>query len=283
MPPASQAGSLPISTIQESFRQKLPSIPDSYNETYRATHAPAQSTQQHDPPKAFIVENSASLINLGMNKLSLISTSSIVQKRLPQLEKTHHHSTEADILRTSTLYLLHPVNVAATRLISNGRLYCTSEQSSTGGIRTDIRWVYQSSQGQTTNVAVLELKNTRVLHWSDYSSAQTTQQNARAKVVAAYSRPPDYTHLIRNAIPISQQAIKYSLGGTVPDVAVFDWNALFVWNFAGMDESGNNPTLAKGIWFSEANAQASQGATFRTVLLGFLVRALIRHNISIIT
>ncbi|ERF71819.1 hypothetical protein EPUS_01734 [Endocarpon pusillum Z07020] len=166
---------------------------------------------------------------------------------MPQLEASHYLSTEGDVLRASNLYLLHPVNVAVKSLITNGDLYCTSEQSSRGGCRTDIRWVYRSSQsGQTTNIAVLEFKNTQVLHWADFLPASTDQQHAQAKLDDAQEKPK-YTHLINNAHLLSKQAKKYCLKLSAPDVAIFDWHAMFVFDFTGMDEDAYDPVLAKGI------------------------------------
>ncbi len=41
---------------------------------------------------------------------------------MPQVEKTHLHHTEADVLRPSFLYLLHPVNSAVSQLLDAGTL-----------------------------------------------------------------------------------------------------------------------------------------------------------------
>lgn len=274
MPPQ-QAGS-----VYDSFRQALPSLPQSMAlETYRSISSSSESTINEDPVRAFTQDNLVALIDLGRASVpDSASSDPRLQQQMPQLERSHHLHTEADVLRASSLYLLHPVNVAATRLVSNGNLFCTSEQTSSGGARTDIRWVYHPNHGgKAVSIAVMEFKNTNVLRLSDFLPALTDQQHARAKVQAAFAKP-GFTHLINNAYWLSKQAMKYKRAASVADVAIFDWNAMFVFDFAGMDEDAQVPVLAKGIMFQETVDSVNNGVTFRIVLLGFVVRALKRHG-----
>lgn len=76
-----------------------------------------------------------------------------------------------------------------------------------------------------------------------------------------------------------KQAKKYSENVAVPDVALFDWNGMFIFDFSSVNEDAHIPSLARGIWFTEFQSNAAHGETFRSVLLGFLIRAMRRHNI----
>lgn len=130
-----------------------------------------------------------------------------------------------------------------------------------------------------TTIAVLEFKNTRVLHPGDFWPAMASDpDSARAKRDGAMFHD-NKTYFVRNACWISKQAKKYFRTTGAPDVAIFDWSAMFIFDFSQMNEDVPYPALARGMWFSEANGQSHQGRTFRTVLLRFIDRALRRHNI----
>jgi hypothetical protein len=59
-----------------------------------------------------------------------------------------------------------------------------------------------------------------------------------------------------NAYWLSKQVKKYSSLG-LPDVTLFDWGAMFVFDFYDMNEDTLNPVLAKGIWFTEVGKDHS--------------------------
>src|SRR5438034_8184288 len=85
-------------------------------------------------------------------------------------------STEADVIRASVLYLLHPVNVAVSQLIPQcGDIYCKSEMIPGAGCRTDVIWQYHCGQ-QSIKIAVLESKNTAILHYNDFAQAMASEQ-----------------------------------------------------------------------------------------------------------
>lgn len=81
------------------------------------------------------------------------------------------------------------------------------------------------------------------------------------------------------ATPIGCQSTKKYSSLGIPDVALFDWDAMFIFDFHDMNEDALNPVLARGIWFTEAGKDHSQGQTFRMALYGFLIRALRRHQV----
>ncbi|KAK2795043.1 hypothetical protein FQN50_009802 [Emmonsiellopsis sp. PD_5] len=265
-------------TIYDSFWEHLENLPcTAVANGYRTISASSISTQNVDTPTAWIAENPSVLINLARSKLPTHPPSTgTLQQRMPQTENTHLLHTEGDVIRASLLYLLHPVNIAASRLLPAGRLYCRGEQSSGGGCRTDVRWVYHNG-GQMVNIAVLELKNTKVVHWGDFAHAMANEGNAKAMHDSAQDEPFQ-SHFKQNAVWLSKQARKYSVN-VATDVAIFDWSAIFVFDFSGINEDALNPSLARGIWFSESNSNPNHGHTFRIALLGFLIRALRRHNI----
>ena len=229
-----------------------------------------------DPPRAFPKRNHTELTALAKQKLPQIEGQPCVNQALPQLERSHILHTESDVVRASMLYLIHPVNVAASKLLGNNNktLYCRSEILS-GSSRTDIRW--QVTDGHTyRNVAVLEFKNTKVLHWQDFRKASPQGVSAKDMRNTALGRK-DQTLFESNALVVSKQAKKYS-EEIAPDVAVFDWEHMFIFDFTDVREDASDPKLCRGIWFEESAQHQNDKETFRMVLLGFLIRALRRYN-----
>ncbi|QSS61736.1 hypothetical protein I7I51_03913, partial [Histoplasma capsulatum] len=197
-------------TIYEAFSRPLDDLPyTAVTNNYRSISSSAHSTVAEDPPSACVTENPSVLINYARNQLlAHTPNSGSLAERMPQVEPGHLLHTEADVLRASVLYLIHPVNVVANRLLNTGSLDCRGELASGGGCRTDVRWVYRNGS-QTPNIAVLEVKYTKVLHLNDFHPALTNQQNARAKRDAAQGEE-NRTHFKRNAYWIPKQAKKYS-------------------------------------------------------------------------
>lgn len=84
---------------------------------------------------------------------------------------------------------------------------------------------------------------------------------------AAEMSPP--THLKNNAITVSRQAAKYSK--LCPDIAIFDWTSLMIFNFTSLNQEENS--AAHGAFFQESTSEA----TFRLVLLDWLIRSLSQY------
>ncbi|ODQ76812.1 hypothetical protein LIPSTDRAFT_67805 [Lipomyces starkeyi NRRL Y-11557] len=55
------------------------------------------------------------------------------------------------------------------------------------------------------------------------------------------------THFIQNAYWLSKQAKKYYRSVHVPDIAIFDWNSLFIFDFTGLDEDAQDPVQESGL------------------------------------
>jgi hypothetical protein len=270
---------MPIPRILESFHQRLPNIPqESVPGNYRATSSSGASTNLQEAIKALFEDNYNVLINNAQPYLpSNPPIPSPFTKSLPQVERTHYLRTEGDVSRASQLYLIHPVNIAAASVIERfgpnpGRLYCLAEHT-TSDSRTDFKWTFHPQHGQPRQIAVLELKNTSVLHWDDWRHAFCAPQQAYQKLNAAYNQA-DFTFLSRNAIVVSKQLNKYHEKVVVDDIAVFDWNKMLLLDFEGANDSSSPPVFPKALFLQEG-----QGVTFRMVLFAFLIRALRRKHV----
>lgn len=72
---------------------------------------------------------------------------------------------------------------------------------------------------------------------------------------------PFRTQFKNNAIWLAKQARKYS--ASVPDVAVFDWSMMFIFDFNGTDEDIFNPILANGILVTETTSNHNRVKIFK--------------------
>ncbi|KAK9235324.1 hypothetical protein V1525DRAFT_390548, partial [Lipomyces kononenkoae] len=214
-------------TIRDAFWAVLPFLP-SDNVVYRQFQSNTPSTMGEDAPKALIEQSIIVLLDLARNRIP--SRGIALQEHMPQVEITHFLSTEADVIRASVL----PAP-------------CGMQQGA--GCRTDVIWEYQDSR-QSIKVAVLEFKNTAVLHHSEFLKAMTSESSAKAKRDQAYGKP-NLSFLEGNAYWVSKQAKKYSRNANIPDVAVFDWNAMVIFDFSGLREDALNPVLARCTFFKE--------------------------------
>lgn len=182
---------------------------------------------------------------------------------MPGIEKMYLLSNEADVVRASGQHLIYPVNKVLSEIFP-GVIICNSEVTYMNQSRFDMRWaISRPGQGDLT-LAILEFKVAHVLHWIDFAKGVCTYEDEEAWMDAATVNDPP-THLKNNAITISRQPTKYSK--LCPDIAVFDWNSLMIFDFSTMDQDEN--CAAHGAFFQETS-----GATFRLVLLGWLITSL---------
>lgn len=264
-------------TILDSFEHKLPHIISNFSGQYRIIRPSAQSTVEEDPVPIFIRDEPSVLARMARQYLprNTIITNP-VRADMPVVEKTHRLNTEADVLRAATLQLIHPVNVVLSeRLPPDARIYCESEVAEGVHSRFDMQWTLVQG-GTETKLAILEVKNTKVIHWTEFAPAEATQENAEKMMESVMERQTG-TLLAGNAILLSKQAKKYSRA--CKDVAIFDWNSMFIFGFHGVREHSRERRLVRGIYFDESGPIArKENITFRLMLLGFLVRALRRHQ-----
>ncbi|KFY10927.1 hypothetical protein V491_07406 [Pseudogymnoascus sp. VKM F-3775] len=239
---------------------------------------------------------------------------------MPQDEPDSCIITEADVGLISRMTLLHPVNIVARAAIidKTSKLECRHQMFLDPTSRPDITWVYVDSSGDERVIAIMDFKNTNILHEVDFRGARiATQDGAKATLQQLKTRittEEQETDLIHNGKNISKQLKKYYHAGGAPDVAVFDWKVMAVYDFSDVSENEQNPrptiiTWYVAVfdwkvmavydfsdvseneqnprptiitWFSEAemsNADLSRGKTFRSLTLGFLMGSLRRYGL----
>ncbi|KAL2373227.1 hypothetical protein BDBG_07812 [Blastomyces gilchristii SLH14081] len=264
-------------TISQSFDCKLPRAPEiefGFKGSYREFKSTVPSTVDIDAIPVFIKEDASVFQTIAERYFPPVTPFSPLQASLPILEKTHRLDTEADVLRISILQLIHPVNIALQEILQAGtKIICGTESYGGPKSRFDVQWSLYSDQGTLLEIlAVLEVKNTHIIRRVDFAPAEATEQNLEIQRSKAASREPHFTLLEKNAVWLSKQAGKYSQ--QCASVAVFDWNAMFIFNY--LHEQSTIGGAVRGTYFDESGS--TKDMTFRRLLFAFVARALKRYE-----
>jgi len=131
---------------------------------------------------------------------------------------------EADVARTSALYLTHPVNAALHAIYKEKyNITCFSELYN-GKVRSDMCWQFseiRDPKNERKTFAILEFKRPGALVPAQFEAA-------RQRPRASYSTTM-FTH---NSLVILKQASAYALTNRVKFIACFDWRRrLLLLNF----------------------------------------------------
>ncbi|RAK88471.1 hypothetical protein BO79DRAFT_173240 [Aspergillus costaricaensis CBS 115574] len=255
------------SAIVTAFNEKLPTeVAYAYSEPYRFIRSTASSTIESDPVAVYFEEEIDTYHKLFDRYFPRIGAGSPLNARMPVLEQTHLLEAEADVLRLATLQLIHPVNIALQQTCPRGtRIICRTESTTSSTSRLDVEWSLYNTQGALlSRLAILEIKNTNVIHRDDFQRAAVNEQNFQAKTARAMDTE-SLTLLQRNAVWLSKQAHKYS--EHCPYVAIFDYSAMFLFSFLWQTTKP-----VRGFYFDESGR--TSGMTFRRLLFAFVVRAL---------
>lgn len=166
------------------------------------------------------------------------------------------------------------MNIALQEILPAGtKLIWGTESYGGPKSRFDVQWSLYSDQGTLLEIlAVLEVKNTHIIRRDDFAPAEATEQNLEIQRSKAASREPYFTLLEENAVWLSKQAGKYS--EQCASVAVFDWNAMFIFNY--LHEQSTIGGAVRGTYFDESGS--TKGMTFRRLLFAFVVRVLKRYE-----
>ena len=194
-----------------------------------------------------------------------------LRSSLPAVERPFLMITEGDVLRATTLYVVHPINQALNAKYRDTPIYCLAE-SSKEGTRCDITWKYRNG-GDLNTIAVLELKRRGVLWWKDFECAKSDAKNRENKMKEAYDNTDNdsgmATTLKANAIALSKQAAAYAKVQETQFIGLFDWDSMFLFRFCQLDlDSDDIGDWAYGTWVKD-----TEPTFFRMTLFGFLIAA----------
>jgi hypothetical protein len=195
-------------------------------------------------------------------------------------EEAIHHGSEGDIVRTSALYVLHPVNQAlcADRQLA-GTIRCLSEHT-VNHIRSDITY-YKSPIGpdhKPRAFAVIEFKKGGAINREEFTKAEKDLNRHQPNHYSeAAMREVDSTFFAGDSRILMKQASSYALTHRTRYVALFNWGVLVLVKFLNMNHHlPGEELLLEGVgeWCETTVIRCSQSSNdVRPALLGFLVEA----------
>lgn len=189
--------------------------------------------------------------------------------------------SETDIVQASVLWLLHPVIKALQAQFPT--VQCAAEVT-IDDCRCD---ALISIDGKS--VAVIEYKNRGNIRWNDFASGlvKDYSKNNRLAILDKISKgrvTDEKSFMQHNAVCLTKQAAAYATKWKVRYVALFDWDHMFLWNFAGMNfqpSLSSAPSRGSGGSAGQVSGHADwafgtyvrERRDYRSTLLGFVMEA----------
>lgn len=219
-----------------------------------------------------------------------IPATALTNEYLSHVELLMRHASEADVVRTAALYLLHPINQAfSAHPITAGTITCLAEMSSTG-LRADITYFKSPpTPGDKRAFAVVEFKKRQLIVPQDFSRAEKCNSNMSEAQVRqdiaqiggqAAGRNAENTFYDDYSCKLVKQAAAYAVAHRTKYIALFNWDALVLIRFQAMELLNSNQRLRTvadlkidgvGEWCQ--TTVITQSAQMRPSLLGFLAEA----------
>ncbi|KAL2128677.1 hypothetical protein VTI74DRAFT_8851 [Chaetomium olivicolor] len=201
-------------------------------------------------------------------------------------ERSVYHGGEADVVRTSGIYLLHPVHQALDALPTvHGTIRVQAEVQS-NRLRTDLTY-YKSTAASGTYrpFAVIEFKRRGILNPSDFlhavkainNSNQTTRDASINKHVNdAKATTGQNTFFVNNSLKGLKQISAYAMNNRTQYCALFDWDALVLVRFLEVDPTKTVADCQRagiGRYCEMTYIPNRDSHLMRPALLGFLQQA----------
>lgn len=190
-------------------------------------------------------------------------------------------NTETDVVQASVLWVLHPVIKALQAQFPQAQ--CAAEVT-LGDCRCDALITVDGDA-----MVVLEYKNRGYLERPHFDAGcivdpSPANRTAIDQQIYLGINTADKSLMDHNAAALTKQAAAYATKWQTRYVALFDWDSLFLWNFAGM-RVGPAPKLPRGAPAAavslspDGHADWAYGTwvadreDYRTALLGFVLHA----------
>lgn len=267
-------------TLTQSFdgTRSLPSFPNRGSVSTELTPS-GNSTAETDAPKFAIASLPGKWQSDGVLTLQTISnantgntTNLINTEYLSEIESAMDHESEGDVVRSSALYLLHPVNQALS-LLTHNSVRCRSE-AATHKIRSDITY-YRAKRP----FAVVEFKKRGVIRVPEFRAATKTITPTTSEldlVMNASGINRHHSFFGGNSAILIKQAASYAINHRTRYVVLFNWDMMVLCYFTQLDHTATVDTLITngvGNYCEVEIIPFSESHRMRPSLLGFLANA----------
>lgn len=266
-------------TVYDSFQHEvllLTKAPSNLRVPSIDINKKGQSTQAAVPPKIWFPKD-IKIYNDYANNVLQAQRTALSGTYLPAPYNTCVLNSEADIVQASVLWLIHPVIVALQAHYPDTS--CAAEVTI-----DDCRCDALISIGNRPLV-VIEYKNRGNLKKADFDRGRVddcSEQNKafiNQKIGEAQAKRLG-SCMADDATCLTKQAAAYATKWKTRHVVLFDWDGMFLWNFAGfnpltpMPQRGSTAKPVAGHAEWAYGTWVQRRCEYRKALLGFVMEAL---------
>ncbi|KAG8163833.1 hypothetical protein KVR01_005751 [Diaporthe batatas] len=234
------------------------------------------STQVATPPAIWFKKDLSNYTSRG-NTVCVAQEAKLTRSYLPAPYSPCVLETEADVVRSSALWLLHPVVIALQSHLADQKVGCHAEVT-IDDCRCD---ALIKIDGEV--VAVIEYKNRAHIKPAEFARGRIRDCSVANRLeiidsIDLVTKTKTESLMANNAKCLTKQAAAYSSKFGTRYVALFDWDNLFLWHFAGKEfrlrRASKLPYTAldgHARWAYGTPVEGRQN--FRKALLGFIMEA----------
>ncbi|KAI7783537.1 hypothetical protein LA080_011666 [Diaporthe eres] len=237
------------------------------------------STQVATPPVVWFKKDAGNYVDRA-SEICKRNEAALKRSYLPAPYSPCILESEADIVRSAALWLLHPVIIA---LQSEFRLVGCYAEVTIDDCRCD---ALIKINGET--MVVLEYKNRGHIKMHEFNQGriQDSSYANRSTILDTIDETlnrGDESTMEHNAMCLTKQAAAYATKWKTRFVALFDWDSFFLWHFAGMDFRTRTAKSPTGV-AHDGHAPWAYGTPvrrredYRKALLGFVLESYQDHN-----
>lgn len=232
------------------------------------------STQAATPPAVWFKKNAGHYIDKA-SEICARNEAALQRSYLPAPYSPCILESEADIVRSAALWLLHPVIIALQSEFKSVGCYA---EVTIDDCRCD---ALIKINGET--MVVLEYKNRGHVNRAQFDKGlirdpSYSNRDEILDMINAAMQTSNKSLMAHNAVCLTKQAAAYATKWQTRYVGLFDWDNFFLWNFAGCDfrrgASRNSSSLgadghARWAWGTPVERRED----YRKALLGFILEA----------
>lgn len=232
------------------------------------------STQAATPPAVWFKKSAGHYIDRA-SEVCARNAAALKRSYLPAPYSPCILQSEADIVRSAALWLLHPVIIA---LQSEFRLVGCYAEVTVDDCRCDALIKIDGLP-----MVVLEYKNRGHIKMAEFEDGriQDSSPSNRVKILDKINDIQKYgeSAMDNDATCLTKQAAAYAKKWKTRFVALFDWDTFFLWHFAGLDLRRSRPAGPPTLVGHDGHATWAYGTPvqkredYRKALLGFVLEA----------
>lgn len=246
----------------------LPALPINWTVPKLNENSGGSGTKAADAPALWLDRSLQDYTQLADDLIQKLEVATVLRETcLPALWNPCPLQTESNVMTASHLWLLHPVIIALQAQYPNVK--CDTE-SPKDNCRCDII-IHDGDKA----LVVIECKRRAYLRKREFNAARADEHDAEGiKTMMAKRYENDNnrgSYLDGNARYLSKQAAAYSLKWQTRFVVLFDWDSMFLYNFAGMNLGMDNSEPEAQDW--AYGTWVKRRVHYRKALLGFILAA----------